>query len=579
MRLMLYIVLFTAFFSAGDASAACIRENGDSAARARAVDYLYIKALDFMEQDSLDRAFELLEHCHSLAPLSTTVMFDLAPFYTYLKNDTVAQQLLNRIVEAEPSNIHYSIALVNFYNYIGNKKAAIDVYEKIIDTVPSKSDVYVALLDLYISEEEHEKAIDILEKLEKLEGATDEILFLKLQRFVYMKDSTHVAELLGDMIERNPDDMRYLGMKGDVYMMLGDHKVAYDAYDKVLAVEPDNDSALLSLANLYRIDGEDSLYCRTMERLLKSEWIPTETRISKLLDYIQYKGINDTLYVGPLLEELVQLPYDRVPLSEVYVNYLLFHKVPAETVTPVLENILLLEPENSSAMLQLLVFAIEKNDYEAVVRHADNAMLYIPEMLELYYYKGLSCYLLGKPEESIAVYKKGLELRSEDASMDLVSNVYNLLGDTYHELNMNKECMQAYDSALVYNPSNIAVLNNYAYYLAIEGKELERALEMSHKTITEEPDNNTYIDTYAWILFCLERYEEAKVYADRLMATESKELGAVEYHHCGDIYALCGDTGRAVECWTKAQSLGDESKSLKKKIKKRKYYSDAKKRK
>ena len=63
------------------------------------------------------------------------------------------------------------------------------------------------------------------------------------------------------------------------------------------------------------------------------------------------------------------------------------------------------------------------------------------------------------------------------------------------------------------------------------------------------------------------------------MATESKELGAVEYHHCGDIYALCGDTDRAVECWTKAQSLGDESKSLKKKIKKRKYYSDAKKRK
>ena len=133
---------------------------------------------------------------------------------------------------------------------------------------------------------------------------------------------------------------------------------------------------------------------------------------------------------------------------------------------------------------------------------------------------------------------------------------------------------EAYDSALLYNPTDISVLNNYAYYLALEGKELEKALEMSAKTIEEEPDNAIYVDTYAWLLFRLERYEEAKAYAEKLIKLNA-EMSAVEYHHCGDIFAKCGDIERAVEYWEQAQKAGDESKILKKKIKRRKYYPNA----
>ena len=59
----------------------------------------------------------------------------------------------------------------------------------------------------------------------------------------------------------------------------------------------------------------------------------------------------------------------------------------------------------------------------------------------------------------------------------------------------------------------------------------------------------------------------------------NSEMSAVEYHHCGDIFALCGDDKRALECWKKARELGDNAKILTKKIKKQKYYRDKKKRK
>jgi tetratricopeptide (TPR) repeat protein len=140
---------------------------------------------------------------------------------------------------------------------------------------------------------------------------------------------------------------------------------------------------------------------------------------------------------------------------------------------------------------------------------------------------------------------------------------------------MHEKCTVAYDSALVYNPRNLNVLNNYAYYLSLAGSELDKALEMSRRTIEAEPENSIYLDTYAWILFLLERYEEAKAYAEKLIGL-NEEMGSVELHHCGDIYAKCGDIARAVEYWEKAAAAGDDSKILKKKIKKRKYYSNAK---
>ena len=85
-----------------------------------------------------------------------------------------------------------------------------------------------------------------------------------------------------------------------------------------------------------------------------------------------------------------------------------------------------------------------------------------------------------------------------------------------------------------------------AIYLTLDGGDLERAEEMSLKTLKEEPDNPIYIDTYMWVLFMQKRYEEARAYADKLIQT-NEEMSAVEYVHCGDIFAMCGDTERAVE--------------------------------
>lgn len=571
-RIGAFLTFLVLFLCAGTSRA---QERTDAVARERAVDYFYLQAISLLEQDSVDACFEMLEHCRALAPESSAVLYDLAPFYLYLRKDSIAHSMLEYIVAKEPDNIKYSEALINYYAGVNDRRSAIALYERMLRSYSgSKSGIYMSLYSLYSEEGEYGKAVEVLDKLERVEGKDETISMYRANLFLHMQDSTRALAAVREMKRDFPHNVQYNSLLGDVYALFGDVEKSEKVYLEAISSDSADTYSLASLSNLYLITDRDSLYCTTVEQLLKSEKVDTDQRISTLLEYIGYKERTDSTYSMRFLQELMQLPYDRLGVSEVYAQYLLYRKESPDVIKPVLESIIAMDPENRPAMLQLLVYAIEDDDREEVISRCDNAILYIPDMLELYYYKGMATYLLERKEEAAKILQQGLDRRGEDCSTELVATVFSFMGEVYHELDDLDRCTVAYDSALLYNPSDITVLNNYAYYLALEGRELEKALAMSARTIEMEPDNAIYVDTYAWLLFCLGRYEEAKAYAEKLIGLNS-EMSAVEYHHCGDIFAKCGDTGRAVEYWTQAQRMGDESKILKKKIKRRKYYPDA----
>jgi tetratricopeptide (TPR) repeat protein len=146
---------------------------------------------------------------------------------------------------------------------------------------------------------------------------------------------------------------------------------------------------------------------------------------------------------------------------------------------------------------------------------------------------------------------------------------------------MDREAFAAYDSCLVWKEDNIGCLNNYAYYLSELGRELNKAEQMSYRTIKAEPKNATYLDTYAWILFMQQRYSEAKIYIDQTMQCDS-DTSAVLLEHAGDIYYHCGDKEKAVALWQQALDRASENSEIKgdrrqvliRKIKHKKYLKE-----
>ena len=541
-------------------------------ARKRAVDYFHLEAVSLQEQGRYDEAYEMLEYCLALDPASAVTKYLLAPYYTILGKDSIAGSLLETIVKENPDNEDYNDALVNQYARQGNWKAAIAIYERLIDTAHSKEEIYKSLYSLYYNDDDYPKALEMLERIESLEGKSREITTRRLQLYMLLNRHEEMIVIIKQEIAENPDDFRFMTLLGEVYGMIGEYDLAEAIYNQVLGEMPGDVMAQSALAELYAAKGEDEAFCRTLESLIKNERLETEERLKYLVDYALYKESTDSAYILGFYQELLQLPFDQLELHHSYADYLKYRNADKSLLIPVYEKIVELDAEDITAIIELLQYAIESDDEEAVFKYADEALMFLPEHLELHFYKGLSLYMLGKKEESVETYLEGLAKRDKETAPAVTAAVFTAVGDTYHELGMKAEAYAAYDSALVYDPYRLEVLNNYSYFLSLDGKELQRALEMSHKTITAEPENQTYLDTYAWILFKLKRYEEAKAYAEKIISLD-EEISPVVFHHIGDIFAKCGNIENAVIYWNKALEAGDETQILKKKINRRKYYN------
>ena len=108
---------------------------------------------------------------------------------------------------------------------------------------------------------------------------------------------------------------------------------------------------------------------------------------------------------------------------------------------------------------------------------------------------------------------------------------------------------------------------------------------MSYRTVKAEPENATYLDTYAWILFEKGKYTEARIYIDQALKNGG-DSSQVIVEHGGDIYYMVGDRDKALEYWKKADAMGstpedgstprtpEELKRLKRKIALKKYIAE-----
>lgn len=112
------------------------------------------------------------------------------------------------------------------------------------------------------------------------------------------------------------------------------------------------------------------------------------------------------------------------------------------------------------------------------------------------------------------------------------------IGDMYHEQGLNKLAYKQYEKIIAINPDYCPALNNYAYYLCLEGKKLKKALAMSKRTVELEPDNATYLDTYGWLLYLTGKAAEAKPFFKHAMIYGGKESAVVLEHYSKVLEAL-----------------------------------------
>ena len=540
--------------------------------------YFYYGAIAKQMEGHYTEAYELLRHCLDIDPTAPEVYFTLSAYYAELDEDSMALVCMKRAAELAPTNSTYMERLAMVH--INNREVAeaTEVYERLYATDRSRTDLLQTLLKLYTYQQDIPSMLQTLDRIETAEGSSEEVSMARVQIFEQLGEKKKALAELKHLAEAHPLDMSYRVMIGNWLLQNGKSYEALQEFNKVLEAEPGNQEVRMSLLDYYRAVGKDDVADQMQAQLLVHPQTPSSTKMQLMRDIV-YKNESeggDSTQILSLFRRILAEPQQNADMAQLMASYMKLKEMPQDSIDNVLRQALEIEPDVAGVRLQLIGSLWEKQDYDGVIALCKPAVEYNPDEMLFYYYMGLANYVQSRNDEALEVFRQGVTQIDDDSNKDLASDFYAIMGDILHEKGRNEEAFAAYDSALHWKGDNISCLNNYAYYLCLEGRELSKAEQMSYRTVKAEPKSSTYLDTYAWILFLEERYEEARIYIEQaLMNLEDK--GGVIFEHAGDIYAQNGDMEKAMEYWQKAKDDEVESTTLDKKIKQRKYIKEPKK--
>ena len=523
-------------------------------------------------------AYYLTWHALQLNPRSVAALQQLAEFMHYMRSDSLATHYMELAAQYAPDDYWSQQPLVELYVGTGQTDKAIALLERLAQKFTTNNDVLMMLETLYKQKGDFANVVRMLDMLEMREGKSEQLSMEKFRTYMQMSDSEHAFAEIKALADEYPNDLRYRVLLGDMYANQQRYDEALDIYRSVEAEAPDNISLMASMLNYYSLTNQDSLYQRQLEAISTNPKLDADTRFRFLntMVYEHLQGGKKHDHLLQILEQVLQLPQTDNRIAELCARYMITIEQPPQRGKPVLTQMLRFDPSNLMARSQLLQYAIDVDDTLEVVRVCQPAVDLDLDDPVFYYYLGIAYLQTDSAQKAVDTFRHGFRHVDSETNLQLVTNMYALLGDSYHQLNDMPHAYEAYDSCLMYRPDDALVLNNYAYYLSLEHRQLDKAEEMSRRSLEKEGDNPTYIDTYAWIMFQQKRYEEARRHIERalqLMGDNIDPSDANIMEHAGDIYAKCKLMDKAVEYWQRSQSLGNDTQLINKKIKKRKYYA------
>ena len=550
--------------------------------KARRYDAMFLEAVCQRQKGNIDAAFDLLRHCVDLDSTRSEAYYYLAQYYTALKQKDKAIAYFQKASVLEPDNDTYLETLANVYVSQRQYKEATDVLQRLYDKNPEREEVLGMLVQLYEQQGDYDNAIKALTRLETIEGKSERLSYAKSNLYTQKGDKLAAIAEMKTLADQYPNDNNYRCLYANTLYVNGQKKKAINIYEKVLRQEPDNRNAQLAMLAYYG-DRKDSVKIQEyVERILMNKNATTDDRIGLMRQVIgdsEQQG-GDSTKVLRLFHRMLSMPQTDADVAIFCAAYMNMKKMPNDSISHVLERVLEISPDHAAARLQLVSYAWQAEDRDRVIALCKDARQYNPDEMAFYYYQGIAYYQKKQLDDALDAFQNGIGVITQESNPEIVSDFYAVMGDIYHQKGIEDKAFAAYDSCLQWKDDNIGCLNNYAYYLSVKNIRLDDAEKMSLRTIKAEPDNPTYLDTYAWILFQQHRYEEAVTYIDRTLKNDA-DSSSVMLEHAGDIYYKAGHQDKALEFWQKALERFDNEASdagnkelLIRKIKLKKYLSE-----
>lgn len=538
----------------------------------RIFDYFFYSGINAKTIDKYSASFDYLSYCARIDSTNANVLFELGNFYKSFQDANKASLFYSKAVKYDSNNYYYNMNLAGTLLEQQKYHEAIDIYNKLIELSPSKVELYMYLSESYRLDGDFNKSIEALNNLERTMGMNEAITMQKFKLYAALNDKKKAYSEVQKYIEKNPDDVRYYVLLGNLYMQDNKMKEAYNILLKAKEKDSSNSLLISSLANYYELTSNTEAAEEILQSALFNDKVETDTKIDILGQYIAtlQQQSQDVSKANTIMDSLMTAYPQESKFNLLY------------------GNLLMLENKKQEANFQFRIFAesnptnplgweqllqtTDMDSIETLIDVCQSAINYLPEEPLFYLYLSVGQYQKKNYKEALQTVQKGTAIVNPQ-NTKLLSEFYGQAGSLYYELGQNDSAFVNYDLALKYNPQNFGVLNNYSYYLSLLQQNLDKAEKMSSITVKADPTNPTFLDTYGWILFEQGAYATAKIYLENAIkySAEKEEPSSEIFEHYGDVLYKTDEKDKALEYWIKAKDNGSKSKTLDEKIKTKMY--------
>ncbi len=515
------------------------------------------------------KAYSLYQECLKIDPKSAPIHFELGRMEIELfSNPDNAIVHAKTAVEADKSNPWYQKLLGDTYMALNKFDLAAKAYKEMQRINPDDPEVLYLQANALLYAGKTQDAIATYDLLEKESGPYEELSLQKHQLYLHLGNNQKAGMELEKLANAFPEEPRYWGLAAQFYQKVGMIDKAKLATEQMVKNGVGNGQVHFQLSEMYAASGEDKKSFDEMKLAFGSTDVNIDQKIAVLLRYFSLTE-KDPKYLPPAFELLVIAEQTHPDEAKAYSIYGDFLYRDGKSVDALAKYRKAAELDGTRQLIweQILIVEGELAEFDKMLMDSQTALEMFPAIPQFYLFNGIANQQKKNFTKAIDSYNLGKELVIDDDEM--LMRFYSYLGESYNKVSQHEKSDEAYDKALKIDPNNVFVLNNYAYYLSLRKVKLEKGAQMAKKANELAPNQPSFEDTYAWVLFQQGKYNEALEWIRKALS-HTKPNGELLEHH-GDILFKAGDTAAALEEWRKAKEMGGASSLIDQKIDQRKY--------
>ena len=534
----------------------------------RKAEMYHIDAEKYYILEDYAKSFVLYQKSLEMDPGNATAYNRTAQIY--LKNDDFDKAVVNaqKAIELDPTNKFFYLTLAEIYSKKSDFENAALAYQKMIDQCPNTDEYLFELAAIYVFQKNFTAALGIYDRIEETFGINEEVILQKQKLFLKQSMLDEAVAEGQKLIDAHPGDPKYKLILAEILISNNQPEKAITYLKSVLEVDKENPRALLMLSDISRNNGDIESADKYLTQAFGNPELNLNQKMQVLVGFMQKLPDENAekLCIG-LGDQIIKAHPEE---SDAYAinGDLMMNLRESESAHQYYLKALKLGNSNYNIWQNIIQLEVSLELYDDAIKHGDEALELFPNQAALYWFIG-SAYMANKDEiEAVGILEQGLKMTG--SNNELKSFFHAQLGDAYNNLKEYAKSDKSYEAALSIDPNNDHVLNNYSYFLALRKEKLDLAKKMSTKLVEENPDDPTYLDTHAWVLYMLTDYVNARIFIEK--ALKGENISGTVLEHYGDILFKLGEIDAAIVQWQKAKGLDETSDLIDKKIADRKLY-------